>query len=50
MLLQMSRTMLADNTKLSEDKINELVNPFINALPPLPKTQIHTAQALNFDN
>ena len=41
MLLQMFRTMLADNTELSEDKINELVDVFMNTLPPLIKTQLH---------
>ncbi|MCQ2513155.1 MAG: transposase, partial [Lachnospiraceae bacterium] len=35
MLLQMFRTMIADNTELSEDKIDELADTFMNALPPL---------------
>lgn len=43
MLLQMFRSMLADNTELSEDKINKLVDAFMNALPPLLKTQLHAA-------
>ena len=43
MLLQMFRTMVANNTRLSEDKIDELVDAFINALPPLMKTQLHAA-------
>lgn len=42
MLLELFRTML-NNTELSEDKIDEPVNTFINALPPLLKTQLHAA-------
>ena len=41
MLLQIFRTMLADNTELSEDKIGELADAFMNALPPVMKTQLH---------
>ena len=33
MLLQMFRTMLSDNTELSDEKINELANAFMDALP-----------------
>ena len=40
MLLQMFRTMLTDNTELSDEKINELVEAFMNALPALLKTQL----------
>lgn len=43
MLLQMFRTMLADNTELSDEKISELVDVFMNALPPLLKTQLRVA-------
>jgi len=43
MLLQMFRTMLSDNTELSEEKINELVETFINTLPALLKTQLQAA-------
>ena len=43
MLLGMFRTMLANDTELSEDKIDELVDAFMNALPPLMKTQLHAA-------
>ena len=43
MLLGMFRTMLANNTELSEDKIDELVDAFMNTLPPLMKTQLHAA-------
>ena len=42
-LLQMFRTMLTDNTELSDEKINELVEAFINALPALLKTQLQAA-------
>ena len=43
MLLGMFRTMLANNTELSEDKIDELVDAFMNTLPPLMKTKLHAA-------
>ena len=33
MLLEMFRTILADNTELSEEKIDELVDAFMNTLP-----------------
>ena len=40
-LLQIFRTILANDTELSGDKIDELVDTFMNALPPLTKTQLH---------
>ena len=40
MLLQMFRTMLTENTALSDEKISELVDAFMNALPVLLKTQL----------
>lgn len=43
MLLQMFRTTLDDNTELSEDKIDELVDTFMNTLPALLKTQLQAA-------
>ena len=43
MLLGMFRTMLANDTELSEDKIDELVDAFMNTLPPLMKTKLHAA-------
>ena len=43
MLLQMFRTMLTENTELSEEKITELVDAFMNALPALLKTQLQAA-------
>lgn len=43
MLLQMFRTTLSDNTELSDDKINELVDTFMNTLPALLKTQLQVA-------
>ena len=43
MLLQMFRTMLTENTELSDDKIDELVDTFMNALPVLLKTQLQAA-------
>lgn len=43
MLLQMFRTMLTENTELSDEKINELVDAFMNALPALLKAQLQAA-------
>ena len=43
MLLQMFRSILKDNTELSEEKINELVAAFMNTLPVLLKTQLQAA-------
>ena len=43
MLLQIFRTMLTDNTELSDEKIDELADAFMNALPLLLKTQLQAA-------
>ena len=43
MLLQMFRTMLTENTELSDEKISELVDAFMNTLPVLLKTQLQSA-------
>ena len=43
MLLQMFRTILNNNTELSNDKIDELVNTFMNTLPALLKAQLQAA-------
>ena len=43
MLLQMFRTMLSDNTELSDEKINELANAFMDALPTMLKTQLQAS-------
>ena len=43
MLLQMFKTMLTENTELSDEKISELVDAFMNALPALLKTQLQAA-------
>ena len=43
MLLQMFRMMLTENTELSDEKISELVDAFINALPVMLKTQLQAA-------
>ena len=43
MLLQVFRTMLTENTELSDEKISELVNAFMNALPALLKTKLQAA-------
>ena len=43
MLLQMFRTMLTENTELSNEKIGELVDAFMNAIPELLKTQLQAA-------
>ena len=43
MMLQIFRTMLTENTELSDEKIEELVDAFMNALPALLKTQFQAA-------
>ena len=43
MLLQMFRSILKDNTELAEEKINELVDAFMDTLPVLLKTQLQAA-------
>ena len=43
MLLQMFRAMLTENTELSDEKISELVDAFMNTLPVLLKTQLQAA-------
>lgn len=43
MLLQMFRTMLTENTELSDEKIDELVDAFMNTIPALMKTQLQAA-------
>ena len=43
MLLQMFRTKLTENTELSDEKIDELVDAFMNALPVLLKTKLQAA-------
>lgn len=43
MILQMFRTMITDNSELSDEKIDELVDAFINAIPILLKTQLQAA-------
>ena len=40
MLLQMFRTMLSDNTELSDEKINELASAFMNTLPAMLKIRL----------
>ena len=42
-LLQMFRTMFSDNTELSDEKINELANAFMDALPAIMKIQLQAA-------
>ena len=43
MLLQMFRSMLTENTELSDEKIEELVDVFMNTLPALLKSQLLAA-------
>ena len=43
MLLQMFRTMLLANTELSDEKINELVDTFMNTVSDMLKTQLQAA-------
>lgn len=43
MLLQMFRFILKDNTELTKEKINELVDAFMDTLPVLLKIQLQAA-------
>ena len=43
MLLEMFRTILAANTELSEEKIDELVDAFMNTLPIVLKSRLQAA-------
>ena len=43
LMLQMYRTMLADNLDSSDKKIDELVDAFMNAIPSLLKSQLQGA-------
>ncbi len=42
-LLLMFRTMLSYNTELSDEKINELANAFMDALPTMMKIRLPAA-------
>ena len=50
MLLEMFRTILAANTELSEEKIDELVDAFMNTLPIVLKSRLQVAQVKNLNN
>lgn len=39
-VVQMFRTILTENTALSDEKISELLDALINALPAMLKTQL----------
>ena len=43
MLLEMIRTILTDNTELSVEKIDELVDAFMNTLPIVLKSHLQAA-------
>ena len=43
MLLQVFRTILMENTELSNEKISELIDSFMNTLPMMLKTQMQAA-------
>ncbi len=43
MLLQMFRTLLADQIDISNEKIDELVNAFMDAIPALLKSKLQAA-------
>ncbi|NNJ29416.1 transposase, partial [Bacteroides xylanolyticus] len=43
LMLQMFKTLLADNLDLSDEKIGELVDAFMNAIPSLLKSQLQAA-------
>lgn len=42
--------MLTENTELSDEKIGELVDAFMDALLVMLKTQLQAVQKLNIDN
>ena len=50
MLLEMFRAILAANTELSEEKIDELVDAFMNTLPIVLKSRLQAAQVKNLNN
>lgn len=43
MLLQMFQTILKDDTELSEGKISELIDIFMDTIPAILKTQLQAA-------
>jgi hypothetical protein len=43
MLLQMFRTLLADNLDFTDEKIDELVDSFMNAIPSLLRNSLQAA-------
>jgi len=43
LMLQMFRTMLTDNVELPDEKIDELVDAFMNAIPALLKSKLLAA-------
>ena len=43
MLLEKFRTILADNTEISEEKTNELVDAFMSTLPIVLKSRLQAA-------
>jgi len=43
LLLQMFRALLTDNTELSDGRINELADTFIDTIPPLLKSKLQAA-------
>ena len=50
MLLQMFRTMLSDNTELSDEKIDELANAFMDAQEKNLKDMIFQVPSLSLRN
>lgn len=42
-LLEMFRSILIDNTELSDEKVDELVNAFMDTIPWVLKSQLQTA-------
>jgi len=43
LLLQMFRALLTDNTELSDEKINELADTFMDTIPALLKSKLQAA-------
>ena len=43
LLLEMFRSVLVDNTELSDEKVDELVNAFMDTIPWVLKSRLRTA-------
>ena len=48
-MLQMFQAMLTDNDELSDEKISELVDSFINAIPALLKSKLQASYEIKLE-